>query len=48
MRSLRSWFTPETRASDGQVDYTAQLLAQSLATARGIGGIKSQAAYRGG
>ena len=48
MRSLRSWFTPETRASDGQVDYTAQLLAQSLAAARGIGGIKSQAAYRGG
>ena len=47
MRSIRSWFT-EDRSSDPQLDYTGQLLAQSLAQARGIGGIKSTAAYRGG
>ena len=46
MRSLRSWFTEE-RASDVSPDYTSQLLAQSLAAARGIDGIKSTAAYRG-
>ena len=46
IRSIRSWFTEE-RASDGQQDYTSQLLAQSLAAARGIDGIKSTAAYRG-
>ena len=46
MRSLRSWFTEE-RASDVPQDYTSLLLAQSLAAARGIDGIKSTAAYRG-
>ena len=46
MRSLRSWFTEE-RASDVAVDYTSMLLAQSLAQARGLDGIKSTAAYRG-
>ena len=43
---LRSWFT-EARASDVPTDYTAQILAASLAAARGIDGIKSTAAYRG-
>ena len=46
MRSIRSWFTEE-RASDVAVDYTSQILAQSLAAARGIDGIKSTAAFRG-
>ncbi len=46
MRSIRSWFT-EDRASDVPTDYTSQLLAQSLAAARGIDGIKSTAAFRG-
>ena len=46
MRSLRSWFTEE-RARDVAPDYTSQILAQSLAAARGIDGIKSTAAYRG-
>ena len=44
---IRSWFTPETRASESQ-DYTSLLLAQSLAAARGdYGSIKSTAAYSG-
>ena len=46
MRSIRSWFT-ESRASDVPTDYTAQIVAASLAAARGIDGIKSTAAYRG-
>ena len=46
MRSIRSWFT-ESRASDVPTDYTAQILAASLAAARGIDGIRSTAAYRG-
>ena len=46
MRSLRSWFAEE-RASDVAPDYTSQILAQSLAAARGIDGIKSTAAFRG-
>ena len=47
MRSIRSWFTPETRASESQ-DYTSLLLDRSLAIARGdYGNIRSQAAYRG-
>ena len=46
MRSLRSWFT-EDRASATPTDYTAQILAQSLAAARGLDGIKSTAAYKG-
>lgn len=46
MRSLRSWFT-EDRASATPTDYTSQILAQSLAAARGIDGIKSTAAFRG-
>ena len=46
MRSIRSWFT-EARASDVAPDYTGQLLAQSIEAARGVGGIKSTAAYRG-
>ena len=46
MRSLRSWFS-EDRARDVAPDYTSQILAQSLAAARGIDGIKSTAAYRG-
>ena len=45
MRSLRSWFTPEVRASG---NYTDLLVNQLLAGARGDGGsIKSTAAYRG-
>ena len=48
MRSIRSWFTPETRSSDPQLDYTGQLLAAQLLAAQGIDGIKSTAAYRGG
>ena len=47
MRSIRSWFT-ETRASEVPTDYTSQILAAQLAAARGIDGIKSMAAYRGG
>ena len=49
MRSIRSWFTSEARASESLAqDYTGLLLAQSLAAARGDGGnIRSQAAYRG-
>ena len=46
MKGLRSWFT-EARASTEPTDYTSQILAQSLAAARGIDGIKSTAAYRG-
>ena len=47
MRSLKSWFTEE-RAGDVPPDYTSQLLAQSLAAARGdYGSIKSNAAYTG-
>ena len=46
MRSLRSWFT-EARASEPAQDYTSQLLAQSLAGARGIADIKTNAAYTG-
>ena len=46
MRSIRSWFTEE-RASEPAQDYTSQLLAQSLAAARGIDGIRSNAAFRG-
>ncbi len=46
MRSLRSWFS-ESRASDVPQDYTSLLLAQSLAAARGIDGIRTVAAYRG-
>ena len=44
---LRSWFS-ESRAADVPQDYTSLLLAQTLAAARGIDGIKSSAAYRGG
>ena len=40
---LRSWFTPETRASTG---YTAQILAQQLAAATGIGSIRESAIYK--
>ena len=44
---LKSWFAEE-RASVPAQDYTSQLLAQSLAAARGDGGsIRSTAAYRG-
>ena len=43
MRSIRSWFTEERAATD----YTAVLLAQSLAAAKGITSIKSTAAFRG-
>ena len=47
MRSIKSWFTPEARASESQ-DYTSLLLNQALAAARGdYGSIKSNAAYRG-
>ena len=46
MRSIRSWFT-EDRASATPTDYTSQILAAQLATARGLDGIKSTAAYRG-
>ena len=46
MRSFRSWFT-EDRAIAPAVDYTGQILARSMAEARGLGGIKSTAAYRG-
>ena len=46
MKSIRSWFT-ESRASATPTDYTSLLLAQSLAAARGLDGIKSTAAYRG-
>ena len=46
MRSLRSWFS-EDRARDVAPDYTSQILAQSLAAARGIDGIKSTAAFKG-
>ena len=45
MKSIRSWFTPEVRASGS--DYTSALLAQSLLTAKGINSLKSNAAYRG-
>ena len=47
MKSIRSWFTTEDRASDVAVDYTNLLLDQALAAARGIDGIKSNAAYQG-
>ena len=47
MRSLRQWFS-ESRASEVPTDYTSQILAAQLAAARGIDGIKSSAAYRGG
>ena len=43
MRPWRSWFTEERAATD----YTSVLLAQSLATAKGLNSIKSNAAYRG-
>ena len=48
MKSIREWFT-EHRAQSipAQDSYTNQLLAQSLAQARGIDGIRSNAAYRG-
>ena len=46
MRSIRSWFS-ETRASEPAQDYTSQLLAQSLARAKGINSIKATAAFRG-
>ena len=46
MRSIKSWFTEE-RASEPAQDYTSQLLAQSLAAAKGINSIKSTAAFRG-
>ena len=46
MRSIRSWFTEE-RAVEVATDYTGKILARSLAAARGIDDIKSQAAYRG-
>ena len=47
MRSLRQWFS-ESRASEVPTDYTSQILAAQLTAARGIDGIKSSAAYRGG
>ena len=43
---IRSWFT-EDRASVVAPDYTNQILGQAFEAARGIGGIKSTAAYRG-
>ena len=46
MRSLRSWFT-EDRASATPTNYTSQILAGQLATARVLDGIKTTAAYRG-
>ena len=46
MKPFREWFS-EARASEPAQDYTSQLLAQSLAAARGIDGIRSIAAYRG-
>ena len=46
MRSIRSWFTEE-RASEPAQDYASQLLAQSILAARGIDGIRSNAAFRG-
>ena len=46
MRPLREWFS-EQRASEPAQDYTSQLLAQSILAARGIDGIRSNAAFRG-
>ena len=46
MRSFRSWFTEE-RASVVAPTYTNQILGQAFEAARGVGGIKSTAAYRG-
>ena len=46
MRSLRSWFS-EDRARDVAPDYTSQILAQSLAAARGIDSTRSTAAFKG-
>ena len=49
MKSFREWFTEHRAQSEPAQDYTSQLLAQSLAAARGDGGnIRSQASYRGG
>ena len=45
MRPWRSWFTEDRAAAT--TDYTSVLLAQSLATAKGINSIKSTAAFRG-
>ena len=46
MRSFRSWFTEE-RASVVAPTYTNQILGQAFEAVRGVGGIKSTAAYRG-
>ena len=48
MRSIKSWFTPEARASESQ-NYTSALLAAQLAAARGdYGSIRDpMLAYRG-
>ena len=46
MKPIREWFS-EARASEPAQDYTSQIIAASLAQARGIDGIRSTAAYRG-
>ena len=46
VRSFRSWFTEE-RASDVAPTYTNQILGQAFEAVRGVGGIKSTAAFRG-
>ena len=46
MRSIRSWFTEE-RASVVAPDYTNQILGQTFAAVRGVGGIRATAAFRG-